>query len=68
MEKDGKKGEATPSNLLDHDIEARFEKEQKSIVKPPKKKPSGRGSQILMAFLLAIIVLIGLIVPLFTLF
>ncbi|WP_125582172.1 hypothetical protein [Lacticaseibacillus suibinensis] len=55
-------------SLLDQDIEGRFAKEKKEIVKPTKKKPGGKGSQIFMAFLLAGLMLIGILVPLLTMF
>jgi len=53
------------STLLNADIEARFADEKKLVTKVSKQKQNGKATMIIISVLLAIVVLGGILVPLF---
>lgn len=55
--------------MIDKDITNRLEKEEKYVKDPPEKKEStGRATNIITSVGIALVVLIGLLIPLFSLF
>lgn len=55
------------STLLEEDIRARFDEEKKLVTNAHKQKNHGKATMVTISIILAIIVLSGIIYPLFQL-